>query len=181
MKQLLVLPLLVLCMGASDAGCNESDSHESSDVEKQQLVYVKTQPPPWFDWSFERHLMIELYKARNQAVHTYSYVVSQYTGKILASCPSLGFPIPATTQLTNPNKWVAQGATLPQAEPNGMYSPPMTHATWVMCLGPDGKVEPAYWESDVMTFSRPMKEVNGTLVPDAGNASISIDPTRPNK
>lgn len=171
--------ILVGCI--QQDGCHESDSKENNDVERQQTVYVKTQPVPFFDWSLERHLMVELYKARNQAIHTYSYSISQMTGQIIAYCPSLGFPIPATTQLTNPNKWVAQGITLPQAEPNGLYSPPMTHATWVMCLSPDGKVEPAYWETDVLTFTRPMEEVNGKLVPGVGSSSISIDPRQPGK
>jgi hypothetical protein len=39
-----------------------------------------------FDWSLERHLLTELYKVRNNAVATYSYVRNQYTGKILSCC-----------------------------------------------------------------------------------------------
>lgn len=172
------LALVFLLCSAEDCD-DSSDRREHSDVERQQVQYTRNQPPPTFDWSLERHLMVELYKARNTAAATYSYVVSPYTGKVLASCPSLGYPIPATTQLTNPMKWVGQGAILPQAEPNGLYSPPDTHGTWVMCLGPEGKVEPAYWEQDVMTFPRPMVERGGQLVPaEGGKSSITIDVER---
>ena len=176
--------MLAAIIGLSLTAClNDSDVKENNDVERQQGVYVKSQPVPFFEWSLERHLMIELYKARNNSVTTYSYVVSPYTGKILASCTSLGYPIPATTQLTNPQKlaWsdYHDSATLPQAEPNGLYTPSSTHATWIMCLGPNGKIEPTYWEPDVLTFPRPMQEVNGQLVPVEGQSSnLEIDPTR---
>jgi len=177
-KMIGTLGLMFLLCSAEN--CDASDQREHADVERQQDVYTRMQPPPAFDWSLERHIMVELYRARNTAVTTYSYVISPYTGKILAFCPSLGYPIPATTQLTNPMKYAYQSATLPQAEPNGLYTPSDTHATWVMCLGPEGKVEPAYWEHDVMTFTRPMTEVNGKLVPaEGGKSSISIDIHRP--
>ncbi len=173
----------LFCLGANGDGCQDaSDRKENNDVERQQAVYVESQPTPFFDWSLERHLMTKLYEARNKAAATYSYVVSPYTNRLMWSCSSLGYPIPATTQLTNPMKWAAQGATLPQAEPNGLYSPPSTSATWVMCLGPDGNVEPVYMEDNVMAFPRPMKMSDGVLVPVEGqNASISIDPNRPDK
>lgn len=188
MKKLLGFCALALVCG----GCeqyNSSDNRELVDIERQQEIYTKNQPPPFFEWSFERHLMTKLYEARNNAVTTYSYLQSPYTGKIMSECTSLGYPIPATTQLTNPQKLslielrngYAQ-AILPQAEPNGMYTPSSTSATWVMCLGPDGRVEPAYWEGNVSTYPRPMEEVNGKLVAvDGGASSISIDPKRPEK
>jgi hypothetical protein len=170
--------LLLAASSATSSSC-DSDHHEREDVERQQMLYVQNQPPPFFNWSLERHLMIQLYKARNERVPTYSYVVAPLTGKVVTSCPSLGYPIPATTQLTNPLKPSGNGYALPQAEPNGLYTPPATHGTWVMCLGPEGKVEPSYWELDVLTFPRPMKEVDGRLVPlEGGVSSLSIDVKR---
>lgn len=177
--------LVAACVFCGLVGCDTTSTRvEQQDMEKQQEVYVKTQPTPFFDWSFERHLMIKLYEARNNAIATYSYLQSPYTGKIMSSCPSLGYPIPATTQLTNPEKVYMSPAgsyvdVIPQAEPNGLYSPPATSATWVMCVGPDGNVEPVYWESNVQTYPRPMKEVDGALVPVEGEkSSISINPAR---
>jgi hypothetical protein len=178
-KLAFAMAMLAFVLGCEPA----SDLKERTDVERQQALYVTTQPPPFFDWSLERHLMTKLYEARNNAVTTYSYLQSPYTGKILSFCPSLGYPIPATSQLTNPQRRVPEsGVVLPQAEPNGLYTPSSTSATWVMCLGPDGNVEPVYWESNVATYPRPMKEVDGTLVPEeGGKSSISIDPKRPAK
>ncbi len=184
----IALPIVALaCMGNS--GCDESPDQtatkkEANIVAQQQQIYVNTQPPPVFDWSLERHLMTELYKARNNAVATYSYVRNQYTGKILSSCPSIGFPISAGSQLTNPSvaEWhYGQGsasAVLPQPEPNGLFSPSTSRGTYVMCLNKDGKVEPRYYEEDVEAFVTPMREQDGQLVPVEGaKASITIDPS----
>ncbi len=180
MKKYMLLTLAGLVL----AGCGDASiAREQDATEKQQDVYTKTQPAPFFDWGFERHLMVKLYEARNKAVSTYSYLQSPYTGKIMSECPSLGYPIPATTQLTSPQKAIYYSSgriVLPQPEPNGLYSPPSTSATWVMCVGPDGNVEPVYWESNVQTYPRPMKEVDGKLVPmENQKSSISIDPKRP--
>lgn len=180
------LPVVALCCMADS--CDNTPPQtatkkEATLVAQQQQIYVNNQPAPVFDWSLERHLLTELYKARNNAVATYSYVRNQYTGKILSSCPSIGFPISAATQLTNPSvaEWhYSQGvgsAVLPQPEPNGLFSPPESRGTYVMCLNKDGKVEPRYYEEDVEAFVTPMREVDGQLVPVEGaKASITIDP-----
>lgn len=175
---LIVVALASMCIGAR--GCaDSSDSAEHDSVDAQQSLYVRNQPVPTFQWSLERHLLVQLYQARNQSVTTYSYVVNQYNGSIMWSCTSLGFPIPATTQLTNPMRYVYQGATIPQAEPNGVFAPPDTDGTWVLCAGDDGNLEPVYIEEHVRTFTRPMEEHDGRLVPVAGQRStVTINPRR---
>lgn len=176
-----ILPLAALlflpCIAAD--GCEDADRAESNTVNAQQEVYRRNQPVPTFQWSLERHLMIQLYQARNTTATTYSYVVNQYTGRISWSCTSLGFPIPATTQLTNPEQYAYQGATLPQAEPNGLFAPPSTNGTWVLCTGEGGLLEPVYVEEHVRTFTRPMEEHDGRLVPVGGQRStITLNPQR---
>lgn len=169
------LALVFFFCTAEDSCENKSDRVERQSVEQGQAQLVQNQPAPIFQFSLERHIMIELYKARNKATTTYSYVQSQFTGKILFECVSIGFPIAATTQLTNPMKWVGQGATIPQAEPNGMYAPPQSSATFVPCVGPDGSITPARIEDNVSTYFQPMMEVNGKLIPVPGKTpSFSI-------
>lgn len=169
--------LLSLCMAADGGGCSNADSTEHDAVDQQQSLYVRNQPVPTFQWSLERHLMVQLYQARNRQVTTYSYIVNQFTGRISWSCTSLGFPIPATTQLTNPQRVAYQNAVIPQPEPNGVFSPPDTAGTWVMCTGEDGNIEPVYIEEHVRTYSRPMEERDGRLVPIEGQRStITINP-----
>lgn len=188
MKYRILLPLIFLIF-AANGSCEvpqSANSKERNIVNQQQELYVNNQPVPVFDWSLERHLMTELYKARNNAVSTYSYIRNQYTGKILSSCPSIGFPISAATQLTNPQaiEW-RQGngsytsGVISQPEPNGMFSPPESRGTYVMCVNEDGQVEPRYYEEDVETYVTPMQEVDGQLVKIKGaKATITINPKR---
>lgn len=181
---LIMMPAVALCCMADSCDVHPSAAQkEAAIVEKQNQLYVNNQPPPVFDWSLERHLMTELYKARNNAVATWSYVRNQYTGKILSSCPSIGFPISAATQLTNPMviKTYYQNAitTLPQNEPNGLFTPAESRGTYVMCLDKNGQVTPRYYEEDVEAFVTPMHEVNGELVQVEGSkASITINPAK---
>lgn len=181
MKKLFyVLALVPLVTGCErETAANEE---ERNSVNAQQEVFLRNQPTPRFDWSLERSLMIQLYQARNTRTMTYTYVLNSYNGSILMSCPSLGFPIPATTQLTNPQT-IAHGyqsiTTIDQAEPNGMYAPPSTHGTWVMCLADDGNVEPRYVENDVLTSVRPLRMVDGQLVPvENQTPSLTLRTTR---
>ncbi len=159
-------------------GCDGSYQIERENVERQDIMYAKNQPPPMFDWSLERHLMTELYSARNKAVATYSYVRNQYNGKVMSWCPSIGFPIPANAQLTNPQKVVhSNGGVVSQAEPNGLYTSPSTSGTYVMCVNKEGKVVPRYYEQHVEAYLVSMVEKNGILEEVIGaKPSLTIDP-----
>lgn len=175
--------IALLCAALLVDNCDNEDANhaESNAVDRQQQVYTQHQPVPQFDWSLERSLMIQLYQARNRTLATYSYVINSYTGAIIMSCPSMGFPIPATTQLTNPETTAGYNncTTIQQAEPNGLYAPPVTHGTWIMCLEPDGTIEPRYVENDVIATVRPMQEQNGHLVPVEGQRpSLTLHTTR---
>ena len=159
---LLTALLASMCIGAN--GCQSADSAEHDTVNSQQSVYVRNQPIPTFQWSLERHLLVQLYQARNQSVTTYSYVINQFNGSIMWSCTSLGFPIPATTQLTNPQRVANQNAVIPQPEPNGVFAPPtptapgscarVTTATWSPSTSRSTSApSPARWRSTTGVWS----------------------------
>lgn len=179
----LLFVVALITMGISKCN-NESDRKEREDVERSQLQLVRNQPSPQFDWSLERHLLTELYKARNNAVATYSYVRNQFTGKVTSWCPSIGYPIPADTQLTNPLKPAypnnSQSGIVEQNEPNGLYTSKNTRGTYVMCVNKEGKVVPRYHEADVEAYLVPMREEGGMLVEVEGSKpTFVIDPKRP--
>lgn len=185
-----LVPMAVMLGGANGDGCNTStpsgaaaQEHAQQDLQMQQ--FLRNQPVPSFDWSLERHMLIQLYAARQKATNTFSVVQSEFTGKILWSCPSMGFPLPYATQLTNPlqGQWAQKGAqgiagiSINQQEPNGLFTPATADGTWVPCVDEKGRITPVYEERKVTTFLRPVTEQNGTLVPVAGStASLTIDP-----
>ena len=86
-KLFLIVPLALLLAGCT---LDSSTSNEQGAVEAQQGIFVKNQPAPVFDWSLERNLLIQLYKARNEAVNTHS-VVRDFNGRIYFECDSIGF------------------------------------------------------------------------------------------
>jgi len=179
-----ILPvLLVLVTGTVLSACEYDSANvkEQNNVQDQQKIYVDNQPAPFFDWSMERHVMIELYKARNNSVLTYSYV-RNLNGQVIFQCKSIGFPLPSNMQLTNSEALAnpsnsgypsSQATALPQAEPNGLYSSPSTSGTYVMCLNSDGTVSPSYFEANVETHLSPL---NGDTL--SGNSVLKIKITK---
>lgn len=178
MKNLVSIVLIVSALLLS-ACAEQTIADEKYKVLDQQKVYAENQPVPFFDWSLERDVLIQLYSMRNDALSTYTVVVSSF-GNLLWECPSIGYPIPADTQLTNPEFYYSSGGTLPQAEPNGLYSSKNTVGTWVMCVLDDGTVYPIYTEMNANTFPFPVKLLdNGTFVRVEGAKPIkSLDITK---
>ena len=154
MKKVNIIILLIASC-ASLFGCEEITSSERKDseaVNRQQEQYSARQPIPAFDWSLERHLVIQLYQLRNRKAATHS-VWRSAMGTVEGDCASIGFGIPYDTSLTNPLQSTDQNqcghhnnalTTIEQAEPNGLYASKATSATWVMCVGDGGAIEPVY-------------------------------------
>jgi len=151
-KKFIFTALLALTMLT---GCEESQTRkDSKQVAQQQGQYAKIQPVPYYNWSLERHLITELYNARNTKAATHS-VWRSNTGVIEGDCPSMGFSLPYDTSLTNPLKRdhsTAGSVVLEQAEPNGIFASKNTAATWVLCLADTGAVEPIYVETKVTVY-----------------------------
>lgn len=150
----------LLSLVACEDDCKGSaNSEDSSKVDDQQKIYAKSQPIPTFTWSQDRDNLIQIYKMKNESRSTYA-VVRSVNGDILWHCPSIGFPIPADTQLTNPLQWVGSSAVVEQPEPNGLYSSKNSDGTYVLCASPDGTISPQYTEAKVESFTRPVKVEN---------------------
>lgn len=157
-KITLILTICIVMMVA--AGCVAESSY---DIEQQQQEVanqelMRNQPPPHLGgYSFERHVVTEVYKARNQTISTYTYLMIQMSGQIVEICPSIGYPIPYSTQITSPERieaWTSQGgyAIISNPEPNGLYPPDNAAATIVNCVNPDGSLTPTYWEDNVFAL-----------------------------
>ncbi len=174
-----VLPLLLVALATMGTDSCD-DSQESKDreiVDKQQAQYAKGQPIPFFSWSLERDLVIKLYNIRNQKVATHSVWRSDY-GMVEGDCPSMGYGIPYDTSLTNP--WMAVGyhqsqTSIGQAEPNGLFASANTVATWVMCVGDTGLIEPQYVESKVTVYPGPVSvDYEKNRVTRVGKATVTM-------
>ena len=191
MKRLILLVILAMTVLFS-FGCKESakksqDSKDTKAVQAQQAQYSASQPVPVFNWSLERHLVTQLYQVRNVKAATHSVWRSDF-GQIEGDCASFGFGIPYDTSLTNPlvatdidqqgEEHSYQGgalASIEQPEPNGIYASKNTAATWVMCVGAAGSIEPVYVETKVTTYPYPVSVDYATnRVVKAGKSTVNI-------
>lgn len=163
-----ILALISIIVGTTllaGCGAETTETRDAERVQQQQGQYEKGQPIPVFDWSLERQLVIELYKVRNQKAATHSVWRSD-RGMVEGDCPSYGYGIPYDTSLTNPLVATATApernfrsdslTTIEQAEPNGIFASKNTAATWVMCLGEAGNLEPVYVETKVTVYPGPV-------------------------
>jgi hypothetical protein len=180
--------LLSAMTGCGAQGRQSSAAKDTATVELQQSQYAKGQPIPMYDWSLERHLVIQLYNVRNQKAATHSVWRSD-RGMIEGDCPSYGYGIPYDTSLTNPlvatnintrgQAHTYQGgalASVEQAEPNGIFASKNTAATWVMCLGEAGNVEPVYVETKVTVYPGPVDvDYISNRVNRSGAATVLIN------
>jgi len=180
-KAFIIVPwLLLLCIVLSASACDYTPaqtSSESDQVNDQQTTYANNQQLHHYDYSPERDELQQIYDARMKLTNTWTVIYSM--GKPVFVCPSRGYPIPYTTQLTNPENWVGTGVAIPQAEPNGLYTGTST-ATWVLCIrtlpGGGSEIDPVYSEPDALAFSYPVKiGDDGTIQDAGGSSSVSIN------
>lgn len=125
----------------SGIGCIEADSDDIQEAQQEQILKEggrQTGMPNIKNFR-ERKLMKTIIEMRDQdGLVTYTYTVPETTGRPVFLCNSIGYGLPASTQYTNPERYEISGATLPQAEPNGLFSPSSAEGTWVMCTDPCG-------------------------------------------
>ena len=178
MKKLLALAVLALIL--TGCGKQNQDQKDQKAAQAQQSQYSSSQPVPAYDWSLERHLIIELYNMRNMKAVTHSVWRSDL-GAIEGDCASIGFGIPYDTSLTNPLTAVDFGRSsralevVEQAEPNGIFASKNTAATWVLCAGSTGSIEPVYVETKVTTYPYSVNvDYDKNRVIKTGESSVSI-------
>jgi hypothetical protein len=159
MKKIFILLLLTFMLCA--CGTVSSNQVESQQQELGVKSIITNQPVPNLGgYSFERDIVIQTYIARNETIATYAYTMT-LDGKIIELCPSIGYPIPYSTQLTAPEKLHnnypdtlpnSDASVVPQSEPNGLYPPDNALATLVQCVNSDGSVSPMYFEPEVFAM-----------------------------
>lgn len=184
-KALYVIPWLILVfLLLSAESCDGAQTaQESNQVNDQQTTYSQNQPLHKYDYSPERDELQQIYDARMKVVNTWTVIFSM--GKPIFVCPSKGYPIPYTTQLTNPDQVHSGSASydpsvvIPQAEPNGLYTG-TSSATWVLCVrslpGGGSEIDPVYSEPDALAFPYPVQiAADGTIQDAGGSSSVQIN------
>lgn len=112
----------------------------------------------------ERRTLKMIYELRDQeGLSTYTYVVPEMTGKPVFLCDSVGYAISDATGYTNPDKVMHPRLenyfTMTQAEPNGLFTPDVSDANWVLCLDPKtSKPLPVFVSSKIVVSAFPLAQ-----------------------
>jgi hypothetical protein len=157
MQKLKALGLIVVAVIAAVTLTACEDNGTKSDeaaTNKQLEQYQKVQPIPFYEWSQYRETITSIADAQAKGTATTSFFFTQGVQKPIKVCPSIGYPVPSTAQLTSPDQAIgANGATIGQMEPTGVYTGEST-GTYVVCII-QGKAVPTYWEGFVHTEGSP--------------------------
>ena len=155
----IIFCILAFCISAC---VPDSDGIQNEEQEKILMEATKSVGMPAIKNFRERRLLKDILELRDQAgVTTYTYLQSQQSGKLVLLCDSIGYGIPYATQFTNPQKrYLNSSLSLPQSDPNGLFSPASADGTWVMCKDPSGdSVKPVFIEPRIVVSPFRLKNV----------------------
>jgi hypothetical protein len=148
----------ILLSASSCSGKPTSVGNDQKETNSQMQKYQAAQPVPQYDWSQYRQTLIDAQNAQVTGVATTTFFFNQGSAEPFKSCPSIGFPVPITSQLTNPDQTINHGndgiAPVGQAEPNGTYTGDSS-GTYVVCVEKGGAKVVDYWEGFVETEGGP--------------------------
>lgn len=141
-------------LAACGLGQNANDQ-ETNNQGKQQSQYDDHQKIPFYTFSQIRETLIQIENAQANGVATTSFMMN-FGPDPIDSCPSIGFPIPTTTELNNPQQTAGgnNDAVIGLQEPTGVY-PGSSSGTYVLCALPNGTTQARYWEGYVETVGGP--------------------------
>jgi hypothetical protein len=156
-------------IGVVLTGCDGNYTPSADEIQKQQQTLItadgaRSVGMPAIKNHREQRILKDILELRDQTgLVTYTYQWSEVTGKRVFLCNSIGYPISAATQFTNPmtiseSRSQTGYAILPQADPNGLFSPATAEGTWIMCSGPNGEARPVYSEPRVITSQFKLSE-----------------------
>ena len=157
-KLLLVLPF-VFALAACDEHPN-STQIERKKQEEMSLQAVQQVGMPSIVNFAEKRMFKDILELRDKNTPTVTYLVGM-NNQLTKVCDSIGFGLPYATQYTNPQRVYSDThgyGTLPQADPNGLYSPAAAEGTWVLCVDhKDGKAKPVYIEPRILVSPFPIQ------------------------
>lgn len=141
MKKLVVI-LCIVVVGLIFTGCVDTKSSDYVQSKQQETMLkeaTKQTGMPAIKNFRERKLLKDILELRDQeGLTTYTYIIAEQTGKLIFLGESVGYGIPYATQYTSPEKVYRYGdnsvsdITVPQADPNGLFSPASAEGTWVI-------------------------------------------------
>lgn len=134
---------------------NQAIRDDQNKTAEGAVALQASQPTHTYTYSQLKQNVQDIEDAQANPTQTTAFFFNQGVPNPVDTCPSIGFPIPATDQLTNPEQKVPDhDLTLPQQDPTGVYTGD-TSGTYVICIDANGKGYANYWEGFVKVVSGP--------------------------
>ena len=162
MKRYLSVALLLGMLTGFLTACTPDTAESTANRDKaksasQLARYQAVQPAPAFDWSQYRQTLIDVESAQVHGTLTTTFFFNQGVTDPVKSCPSIGFAVPSTAQLTAPEQVIYDehgNVTTQQIESSGVYTGDSS-GTYVVCISSAGIRYVTYWEGFVETEGGP--------------------------
>jgi len=161
-----LIMVALVSIGVSD--CDDSTKSKADQIQAEQTAVAMAEAqrqvgmPNIINWQ-QRKLMKMIYElCDKEDLICYAYIKSDYQGKLFFIGKCIGFGIPFSAQFTNPERIAAsysQGgfAILPQPDPNGLFMPTSSSATWLMMIDPKtNEPRPVYIEPEIVVSPFPL-------------------------
>jgi hypothetical protein len=149
------------------SACDERplSSDQQQRVEQERLSQQSNQSVgmPAITNFQEKRMLKMILELRDTQIATITYT-QDLAGHLHKLCQSVGYGVPYATQYTNPQRVAYSDGhgfamALPQADPNGLFSPAAAEGTWVLCLDQTNKkkVAPVYVEPRIIVSPFPLQ------------------------
>ena len=155
-KKLLAIGAIGVLMASMLTGCDSTSSQENTYTEQTKSQILDMHGMPNISNGYEYAQLKDIYELRDDPnLICYWYTKNDMSGKWVYQGTCIGYGIPYGASITSPEQYAYNGATLPLAEPNGLYTNGVTSsATWVLTTDKDGNVTPTYVESEITVSQR---------------------------
>lgn len=164
MKKIIAAAVLIVALGTGVVACTDGKGPSNATQNDKNVSNKGLQdlqqaiPTPKFDYSQIRKNLVEIETAEANTTQTTSFFFNQGVADPMLDCPSIGFPIASTTELTNPEQIVngdnGRVSTIPLPDPIGTF-PGNSTGTFVICIDAQGNPYAHYWEGFVSTVTGP--------------------------
>jgi hypothetical protein len=153
----ILVGLMTTASSCTDGEWSSSTNNDEKISESMLQDFQKAQPVPTFKYSQYRENLIDIVTAQAQPTPTTTFFFNAGVADPVYMCASVGFPIPGTSQLTNPEKIEDRyegDVAIPQVEPNGVFTGDTTNTTTI-CRDANGRGYAVGWEGFTMPVTGP--------------------------
>lgn len=160
MKRKIIIGIIGICLiiGVTLlSGCDQTGSNAQENAYQDQIMEQSATEigMPEITEFYEKKMAKEIWEMRDDSsLICYAYTKNEMSGKYVYEGKCMGYGLPYSTQYTNPDEGFGGSYgyyTLPQADPNGLYSSDGLSATWLMMIDEDtGERSIRYIEPEIV-------------------------------